>query len=82
MKIDTSIIRDFLVGVDPEGAKGDKDFLLSIDLIILTLERTQKEIDTPKEPENDFDSWANELETKEQPTCSISSQEDCVACGS
>jgi len=32
--------------------------------------------------ENQFDNWLNDLEKKEQPTCSIDSTDDCEACGS
>jgi len=31
---------------------------------------------------SDFDQWVDELETKEQPQCNITNQEDCEACGS
>ena len=30
----------------------------------------------------DFDSYMNDLEEKEQPTCNIENPEDCEACGS
>tara|TARA_R100001244_G_scaffold9274_2_gene11365 strand:- start:9645 stop:9803 length:159 start_codon:yes stop_codon:yes gene_type:complete len=41
------------------------------------LEEASKEI-----ARNTWDNWVNDLEDKEQPTCSVDNQEDCEACGS
>tara|TARA_Y100001963_G_scaffold141037_1_gene208765 strand:+ start:492 stop:644 length:153 start_codon:yes stop_codon:yes gene_type:complete len=42
MKIDTSIIKKVLYGIDPE-ARRDKEFIESINMFILLMEQKQKE---------------------------------------
>jgi len=85
MVVDIEIVREFLMGIDAEASKSDPDFITSVDLMIFTIERMQKDKDKSvvnDSIDNDFDSWTNGLAEKEQPTCSISSDEDCEACGS
>lgn len=39
-------------------------------------------MNTNKDLENDFNSWVENLESQEQPSCNIENPEDCEACGS